>query len=100
MKELLMNVKKMLVVCLVALGAYLSFSSGTASASFSYTLGVGNSDISGYTGPYGKVDVTLVDSTHATITLTALNNGGNYYLFGDGGTLGVNVHATSFTFTI
>jgi hypothetical protein len=43
--------------------------------------------------------VTLVDSTHATITFTALDSPNNLYsyLFGDGGSVGVNVNSTNFT---
>jgi PEP-CTERM motif-containing protein len=68
-----------------------------ASADFIFTLGTGNSAISGFTGPYATVDVALVDSTHATITFTSLTNSGNIYLLGDGGSVGVNVNATSWT---
>jgi hypothetical protein len=65
-----------------------------AAADLILSLGVGNSAISGYTGPYGTVDVHLVDSTHATVTLTSNNVGGNIYLFGDGGTIGLNTNGT------
>jgi hypothetical protein len=40
------------------------------------------------------VDVHLVDSTHATVTLTSNTVGGNIYLFGDGGTIGLNTNGT------
>jgi hypothetical protein len=63
------------------------------------SLGTANSGISGSPGPYGTVQVNLTSSTTATITLTSLSNGGNTYLFGDGGTLGLNVNASSFTAT-
>lgn len=66
----------------------------SAKASFTFTLGTGNSAISGYSGPYAQVDVNLTDSTHATITFTSLTAGGNTYLMGDGGTVGVNVNGT------
>ena len=68
-----------------------------ASADFVFDLGVGNAALGGFTGPFAQVDVALVDSTHATITFTSLTNAGNIYLLGDGGSVGVNVNATSFT---
>jgi hypothetical protein len=58
-------------------------------------LGTGNSAISGFPGAYATVDVHLVDSTHATVEFTSLTNSGNIYLMGDGGSIGVNVHASS-----
>jgi hypothetical protein len=65
----------------------------TASASIYYSLDAGNTPALG-TGPYGTVVVDLTGSTTASITLT------NFYvdphfLYGDGGTLGLNVNATS-----
>jgi len=68
-----------------------------ASADFVFDLGVGNVGLSGFSGPFAQVDVALVDSTHATITFTSLTNSGNIYLLGDGGSVGVNVNAASFT---
>ena len=68
-----------------------------ASADFVFDLGVGNAALGGFTGPFAQVDVALVDSTHATITFTSLTNAGNIYLLGDGGSVGVNVNATSWT---
>ena len=60
-----------------------------------YSLDSPNTAISGYAGPYGSVSVSLVDNTHANIMFTSLVNGGNIYLFGDGGSVDVNVNATS-----
>jgi hypothetical protein len=68
-----------------------------ARADLVFDLGLGNSDISGFPGPYAQVDVHLVDSTHATITFTSLTNGGNIYLMGAVGSVAVNVNASSFT---
>jgi hypothetical protein len=45
------------------------------------------------TGPFGSVLVNLTDSTHATITFTAASG----YLFVDGGSVAVNVNASSWT---
>jgi len=68
-----------------------------ASADTIFDLGTGNTAISGFPGPYAEVDVALVDATHATITFTSLTSGGNIYLMGDGGTVAVNVNATTWT---
>jgi hypothetical protein len=72
---------------------------GVTRADFQFNLGVPNSDISAYAGPYEHVDVNLTSSTTATITFTSLTNNGNIYLMGDGGTVAVNVNASSFTET-
>ncbi len=83
---------------LFAIGIVLLLLAGNASADiFSFDLVTGNSAISGFTGPYAHVDVNLTDATHATITFTSLTNSGNIYLLGDGGSVGVNVNATSWT---
>jgi hypothetical protein len=66
-----------------------------ARADLIFNLGTGNSAISGFPGPYATVDVHLVDSTHATVEFTSLTNSGNIYLMGDGGSVGVNVNASS-----
>jgi hypothetical protein len=68
-----------------------------AKADFVFDLSTGNTAISGFAGPYAQVDVHLVSSTMATITFTSLTNSGNIYLMGDGGTVGVNVNATTWT---
>jgi hypothetical protein len=62
-----------------------------------FDLGAGNSAISGFSGPYAQVEVNLTSSTTATITFTSLTSGGNIYLMGDGGTVGVNVNAASWS---
>lgn len=58
-----------------------------------YTLNVGNSALSGVSGPYGTVTVDLVDSTHATVTFTA---DAGFLLLGTG-IADVNVNASSFS---
>lgn len=60
-----------------------------------YTLTSPNSDLTGYPGPYGTVDVQLSGNT-ATITFTSLNG----FLFGDGSSVGVNVNGTFLNPTI
>lgn len=68
-----------------------------SASAINYSLSLGNPDISAFTGPFGGVNVTLNNSTHATITFTAASVGAYNYLFGDGGTVGVNVNASSWT---
>src|SRR6516165_1877490 len=70
-----------------------------AHADLIFTSGTGNSAISGFPGPYATVDVHWIDATHATVEFTSLTNNGNIYLMGDGGTVAVNVNASSFTET-
>jgi len=69
----------------------------TAAKADTISLTIGNSAISGYAGPYGTVDIALVNSTHATITFTALSNGTNQFLFGAQGAIGLNINATNFS---
>jgi hypothetical protein len=61
------------------------------------TLSVPNSGISAFTGPYASVQINQTTGTTATITFTALVNGGHAYLLGGQGAAGVNVNATSWT---
>jgi len=81
----------------IALVGVLCAAFTIAKADTIFTLTVPNGALSPFTGPYATVDVHLVDSTHATITFTSLTNSGNIYLFGDGGSVDVNVNATSFS---
>jgi len=62
-----------------------------------YDISVPNSAISGYPGPYEKVEVDLTTSTTAIITFTSYKEGGNIYLMGDGSSAAVNVNATSWS---
>ena len=71
---------------------------GSAQAN-SYSLDAPNLQLSGITGPYGSVDVSLSDSTHAVITFTAGVENGNQFLFGGQGIADFNVNASSFTAT-
>jgi hypothetical protein len=61
--------------------------------SISFNLSVGNSAISGYTGPYASVTVNRMSVTTATITFTSLTNSGNICLMGGGSSVAVNVNA-------
>ena len=62
-----------------------------------YCLSVGNSAISGFAGPYATVSINLINSTTATVTFTSSVHNGNIYLFGDGGSVAINVNAATFT---
>jgi VPDSG-CTERM motif len=88
-----MNKIKYLAAALIAIAG---FGLQQAKATTTYTLGSGNSALSGYPAPYGTVTVNLVGNT-ATITFTAANTGAFQYLFGDGSTVAMNVNGP-FTF--
>src|SRR5712691_9996319 len=66
---------------------------GSANANTIYTLTTGNSGISSYGSPYGTVTVSLNSATEALITFTAASSGSYHYLFGDGGSVAVNVNS-------
>jgi VPDSG-CTERM motif len=88
-----MNKIKYIAAVLIAIAGF-----GLQQAdAFTSRLNVGNPDISGFTGPYGTVTITLVNSTTATVTFTSNTVAGNIYLFGDGGSVAVNVNATTFS---
>lgn len=86
-----MTIRKLFAV-LAMLAVLVALAPGQANAGTIYTLNQPNSGVSAYAGPYGTVDVTRIDATHATVVLTALSNAPNYFLFGDGGTLGLNTN--------
>lgn len=73
----------------------LIFAARGASAVITLSLSTPNAAISGFTGPYGTITVTFVDSTHATVTLTSNTVGGNIYLFGNGSTIALNTNGTA-----
>jgi hypothetical protein len=79
-----------------ALAAAATLAVPQARADFIFNLNGSNLG-SGYTGPFAQVDVNLASSTTATITFTSQTVGGNIYLLLDGGSVGVNVNATSWT---
>lgn len=87
------------LVCAATLVCLLTFAAPRASADiiFVSTIGVANASggVSGFTGPFGKVEVDLTDSTHATITFTSLSAGGNTYLMGAVNAADLNVNVKS-----
>jgi hypothetical protein len=88
---------RLLVALLCAALAGMAWGGPARADIITFDLTAGNSAISGFPGPYEQVVVNRTSSTTATITFTSLTNAGNIYLMGDGGTVGVNVNATSFT---
>ena len=81
----------------IALAAAAAVYASPARADLIFDLTAGNAAISGFPGPYATVDVALTDSTHATITFTALSTASNQYLMGADGSVAVNVNATTWT---
>jgi PEP-CTERM motif len=70
----------------------LGLSPGARADTITYTIGIPNSGISGYTGPYATLTVNLMSTTMATITFTSIDNGTDIFLMGDGGAADVNVN--------
>lgn len=91
--------RQWVLACALAVAITVTARVGSALAdSVSYTIGVPNSAISAYTGPYATVDVSLNTITNvATFTFTALSYGGNTYLMVDSVAADVNVNG-AFTF--
>jgi PEP-CTERM motif len=88
-----------LLLIVAVVGLALARGSPALADVFNSTINTPNSAISGFSGPYASVSVDLTSPTTATITFTANTVGGNTYLFGDGGSVALNVNATSFTAT-
>jgi hypothetical protein len=82
---------KLLAVAFAALGL-----SAYALPSITYTLGTGNTDLSGYPAPYGTITVTLNSTTTASVVFTGATTGGFTYKFGSNSAVDVNVNAASF----
>jgi hypothetical protein len=90
-----MNKLKYIVAVLIAL---VGFGLQQAKADvFTSSLNNGNTGINGFAGPYGTVTITLTSSTTATVTFHSNTVAGNTYLFGDGGSVALNVNATTFS---
>lgn len=91
---------KMKLLAAAAAASALALTWATA-ASATITITLGQANISPFPAPYGTVDVTRTDDTHANITFTSdiSGSGGYKYYFVDGGSAAVNVNASSWTFT-
>jgi hypothetical protein len=81
----------------LALTAGLLYPSSAVADLFTFDITTGNSQLTGFSGPYAHVTVDLINPTTATITYTSDISGGNINLIGDGGSVGVNVNASSWT---
>jgi hypothetical protein len=82
------SIHKIFFAVLAGLGLLLG--AGSAAADAVYTLGVGNSAVSGYPAPYGTVTVHLTSSTTATLTFTTDSVGQYTYVMVDGGAMAAN----------
>jgi hypothetical protein len=92
------NARAALIVCAATLVCLLTLGAPRASAdTFSSTLTTGNTALSGFESPFAQVLVTLTSATTATVKFTSDVVAGNIYLMGDGGSVAVNVNATSWT---
>ena len=90
-----MNKLKYFTAILLAVAALgLQQANATAFTSF---INVGNEALNGFSGPFAKVGITLVNSTTATVTFTSLTNSGNIYLMGGVNAVVLNVNAVSFS---
>jgi len=67
---------------------------GTANADIIYVLGTSNLGAPGGPGPFGFVDLHLVDATHVNFTFVGNTAGGFSYSFGE---MAVNLNTAGFT---
>jgi hypothetical protein len=91
---------KKLFLFVPIMAAVFAMSAQPARADLLLSLGLGNAAISGFTGPFGFVNVHLVSATQAEITYTGNTVAGNDYLFGDGGSVGLNFNGGVGSFAI
>lgn len=91
-----MRTLKRSIFVLPVLTAVFVASAANPAHALSLILGVGNTGLSGYTGPFGQVDITWVDATHANVALTSLGPVGAYnYFFGNGQSLALNTNGSA-----
>lgn len=81
----------------VAVGALGLAAPAAYADTVAFTIGLGNTALSGYPGPYATVSVDRTSSTTAVLTYTGLSAGNYTYLFMDSGIADANVNATSWT---
>ena len=90
--------KRMVVLCIMALSLLMAVNASAVPISTdAFDLGVPNSGISAYPGPYASVTIDLNTATTATITFQALTTGGYDYYFGSAQMADVNVNAADFS---
>lgn len=68
-----------------------------AGAAFVLNLTVPNLALAGFPGPYGTATISLLNATTASVLFQGNTVGGFQYLFGDGGSVALNINAGSFT---
>ena len=90
-----MNKIKCIVAVLIAIAGF-GLQQAKADV-FTSSLNNGNTGINTFAGPYGTVTITLTSSTTASVSFTSNTVAGNIYLFGDGGSVALNVNATTFS---
>lgn len=76
---------------ILSLGLVFGFGGAAVADVINFDLDTGNAAISGYTGPYASVSVNRTDSTHATLTFTALTSGPVQFLLAGQGAVAFNV---------
>lgn len=74
-------------------------SSQASADSITFDITSPNAALLGFPSPYASVDINLTSSTTASITFTALTQGGLTYLLGAAQAIDVNVNATTFIVT-
>jgi len=94
MKKTRTLILSLATVLLLTLGA------SSASAAFDTTVILTNQNgaVPG-SGPYVQVDIHIASTTSATLTYTALSNGGFEYLMGANGSVGANINTNGGSFT-
>ena len=86
---------RMNLLAAAAAASTLALTFGTAaSALTTFTLGLGNVGLNGFPPPYGTVNVTLTDATHANISFVSATP---QYFFLGAQAADVNVNATTWT---
>jgi len=95
MNKPLMNKLKYTAAVLIAIAGF-GLQQANAFTSF---INVGNDALlnNGNTGPYARVDISLVDSNTATVTFTSLQQSGNIYLMGGVHAIALNMNAATFS---
>jgi len=89
------NLKSSAAIVAAAVGV---FASGVPVAravvvdSTDITIGVPNTGLSGFAGPFANLHIDLTSTTTATVTFTSLTHGGYLYLLGGQGAVDLNVN--------
>ena len=88
--------KEMLyVLCLCVFG--LLTAGVTRADTITYTIGDGNTALTGYPTPFADLTINVGGTGNATIDLTGLTQGAYTYLFGGHGAIGLNLSNTNVT---